>query len=178
DIVGDELFLVMEFVAGATVSDLAEKGQLPLGFSLAAIRDVALALHDAHSFQATTGEATPIIHRDVSPRNIMVSYDGVTKLLDFGIAKPQGSQRRTAIGMVRGTSAYMSPEQASGESLDPRTDLFSLGIVLHELLTGQRLFRRRSALDEMLAVDRDPIPVPSKLNSKVPAGLDAVAMKL
>src|SRR6185503_3956478 len=104
--------------------------ELPVGFALAAVRDTALALHHAHSHHATSGEQKPIIHRDVSPRNVMVSYDGVTKLLDFGIAKPLGAQRRTAIGMVRGTSAYMSPEQAAGDPLDPRSDLFSLGTVM------------------------------------------------
>jgi hypothetical protein len=98
-------------------------------------------------------------------------------MLDFGIARAKGAERRTQVGMVRGTTAYMSPEQAIGKELDPRTDLFSLGIIFHELLTGQRLFHRGNPAQEMAAVYEGEIPLPSKVNRRVPRALDAVVMR-
>lgn len=181
--VGDDILLVMEFIPGATLFELADEAQkrsgepLPVGFTLAAIREAGLALHHAHSHLAPSGQAQPVVHRDVTPRNIMVTYDGVTKLLDFGIARPVGAARMTMAGMVRGTSAYMSPEQTSGQALDPRSDQFSLGIVAHELLAGRRLFARANPVEEMLAVQDADIPAPSTHNPLVPAEVDAVVLR-
>ena len=108
----------------------------------------------------------------------MVDFEGATKVLDFGIARAKGSERRTQAGMVRGTTAYMSPEQAIGKELDPRTDLFSLGTIFHELLTGQRLFYKGNPGQEMAAVYEGEIPLPSKVNRRVPKALDAVVMQI
>ena len=178
------LFLAMEFVQGATLVEMARacrqaKEPIPLGFTLASVRDTALALHYAHTFIDPRGRKQVVIHRDVAEKNIMVSYDGTTKLLDFGIAKALGrrSGSMTSIGMVKGTSGYMSPEQIRGEPLDPRSDIFALGVVLHECLTGMRLFHGKNAEDGMLAALREDVQPPSRLSPDVTAALDVVTLK-
>jgi len=177
------LFLAMEFVQGATLVEMARacrqaKEPIPLGFTLASVRDTALALHYAHTFIDPRGRKQVVIHRDVAEKNIMVSYDGTTKLLDFGIAKALGGRGgMTSIGMVKGTSGYMSPEQIRGEPLDPRSDIFALGVVLHECLTGMRLFHGKSAEDGMLAALREDVQPPSRLSPDVTPALDAVTLK-
>lgn len=178
----DEVLLVIEYIAGANLEEVvdvykARNEAVPLGFALASIREAAQGLGHAHTHKNARGEPVPIIHRDVTPRNVMVDFDGAIKMLDFGIARAKGSERRTQVGMVRGTTAYMSPEQAIGKELDPRTDLFSLGIIFHELLTGQRLFHRGNPAQEMAAVYEGDIPAPSKVNRRVPKQLDAVVMR-
>ena len=107
----------------------------------------------------------------------MVTYEGVTKLLDFGIAKALGRSGRTSIGMVKGTSGYMSPEQIRGEPLDPRSDVFALGVVMHECLTGLRLFHGKTAEEGMMAALREDVQPPSKWNKEVGPELDAVVLK-
>ncbi|MFY0582532.1 protein kinase domain-containing protein [Cystobacter fuscus] len=182
DVAGGELFLAMEFVPGATLLEVARaclgaKEPMPMGLGLAAVRDTALALHYAHTFTDALGEPSPVIHRDVAEKNIMVTYEGVTKLLDFGIAKSLMEVSRTQVGMVKGTSGYMSPEQILGQPLDARSDLFSLGVVLHECLTGARLFPGKAPAAVMNAVLRGPIPEPSRANKAVPPELDAIVLK-
>lgn len=174
---GDEVLLVIELISGVTVDELwhafvPRKEQLPLGLVTALVRDCALGLAHAHG-----QKPTPIVHRDVTPKNLMLDFEGAGRVLDFGIARAVGGARRTAAGMVRGTAAYMSPEQATDQRVDPRTDVFSLGIILHELLTGQRLFHRGNSAKEMAAVYDASIPLPSVCNPRVSAALDAVAMK-
>jgi serine/threonine protein kinase len=182
DVDRDELFLAMEFVPGATLVEVARachanNEPIPVGFGLASVRDTALALHYAHTFTDALGEPSPVIHRDVAEKNIMVTYEGVTKLLDFGIAKNLAMASRTAVGMVKGTSGYMSPEQIRGEPLDARSDLFSLGVVLHECLTSMRLFPGKSPMAVAQAVLRAPIPEPSRANKSIPPELDAIVLK-
>ncbi|WP_164010696.1 serine/threonine-protein kinase [Pyxidicoccus trucidator] len=182
DIADGELFLSMEFVPGATLVEVARACRLanipiPMGYSLMAVRDTAVALHYAHTFTDPLGHPSPVIHRDVAEKNIMVTYEGVTKLLDFGIAKSLARASRTAVGMVKGTSGYMSPEQILGEPLDARSDLFSLGVVLHECLTGMRLFYAKQADAMMTAVLRCEVTPPSRTNKQVPPELDAIVMR-
>ncbi|NPC87106.1 serine/threonine protein kinase, partial [Pyxidicoccus fallax] len=182
DIADGELFLSMEFVPGATLVEVARACRqaniaIPMGFSLMAVRDTAVALHYAHTFTDPLGHPSPVIHRDVAEKNIMVTYEGVTKLLDFGIAKSLARASRTAVGMVKGTSGYMSPEQIMGEPLDARSDLFSLGVVLHECLTGMRLFYAKQAEAMMNAVLRCEVTPPSRTNKQVPPELDAIVMR-
>ncbi len=178
------LFLSMEFVQGCTLVEMARacrqaRESIPVGFTLTAVRDTALALHYAHNFTDPRGRKQMVIHRDVAEKNIMVTYEGTTKLLDFGIAKALGrrASANTSVGMVKGTSGYMSPEQIRGEPLDPRSDVFSLGVVLHECLTGMRLFHGKTAEDGMLAALREEVQPPSRLNPEVSAALDAVTLK-
>jgi serine/threonine protein kinase len=181
--VDDEcLFLAMEFVPGCTLVELARACRaanepIPTGFTLLAVKETALALHYAHNFVDPLGHKQTVIHRDVAEKNIMVTFEGTTKLLDFGIAKSLNRTGRTSVGMVKGTSGYMSPEQIMGEPLDPRSDLFSLGVVLHECLTGMRLFHGKDAEAGMIAALKDVVAPPSELNAEVPAAIDAVVLK-
>ncbi|WP_223640673.1 serine/threonine-protein kinase [Corallococcus sp. EGB] len=182
DVADGELFLAMEFVPGATLVEVARacrsvQEPIPMGLSLMAVRDTAVALNYAHSFTDPLGRPSPVVHRDIAEKNIMVTYEGVTKLLDFGIAKSLARASRTAVGMVKGTSGYMSPEQIMGDPLDARSDLFSLGVVLHECLTGMRLFYAKSAEAMMNAVLSGDVPPPSRVNKEVPPELDAIVLK-
>lgn len=180
----DELFIAMEFIAGQSLASVLRrckrlKRPVPVGFTAMVGRDMCRALDCAHNFVQRTGEKAPIIHRDVSPTNVMVTYEGQVKVIDFGVAKAAGSLARTATGNIKGSRGYMSPEQARGGPLDPRTDIFSAGIVLHELLTGRPLFLRDSELLTFRGVLRDDIPTAISLNPGVPRPLsDVVATAL
>jgi len=178
----DMLFLAMEYVQGCTVVEMvrachAAKQNLPMGFSLAVVRDTALALSYAHTFVDMCHRKRPVIHRDVAGKNIMVTHEGTTKLLDFGIAKIQGAASHTFAGTVKGTKGYMSPEQLLGLPLDGRSDIFSLGIVTHECLTGFRLFHETSPEKKKTAILNNEIHPPSSLNPNIPKPLDRVVMK-
>lgn len=179
----EEVLLVIEFITGANLEELSEANlahsePLPLGFAISVIREAAQGLGNAHGHKDARGQPLPVVHRDVTPRNVMVDFSGNTKMLDFGIARAKGSERRTQAGMVRGTTAYMSPEQAIGKDPDPRSDLFSLGTIFHELLTGRRLFYKGNPALEMAAVYEGEIPLPSQVNKRIPPKLDAVVMRM
>ncbi|MBN1208485.1 MAG: protein kinase [Myxococcaceae bacterium] len=178
----DGLFLAMEFIAGQNLDQLTaayeRRGEpIPLGLSVAVMRDVSQALHYAHTFTEPSGRASPIIHRDVAQKNIMVTYDGVVKLLDFGIAKARNSLERTRAGTVKGTAGYMSPEQVRGDPLDGRSDVFSAGVVLWELITGTRLFGGNTEREEMLNILQAPIPAPTHPSEPVSEELAAVVLQ-
>jgi serine/threonine-protein kinase len=175
-------YLAMEFIAGQNLNQvsaacLKKKRTLPIGFSMTVCRDLCLALHHAHTFVDPAGKPFPIIHRDVAQKNVMVTYDGVVKLLDFGIAKSHNSLGRTSVGMVKGTTGYMSPEQVRGEALDGRSDLFSAGVMLHEMLTGRRLFAANTEAEEMERILYAPIPRPVELDSHIPQRISDVVMQ-
>ncbi|WP_257457642.1 serine/threonine-protein kinase [Archangium lipolyticum] len=176
------LFLAMEFIAGQNLNQITSvcrrKGVvLPPGFSLSVARDVCLALHSAHTFTTPGGKPYPVIHRDVAQKNVMVAYDGVVKLLDFGIAKARDGASRTQVGMVKGTAGYMSPEQVRCEPLDGRSDLFAVGVMLHELLTGKRLFAGETERQEMEMILEAPVPEPTALVPSIPSEVSAVVLK-
>ncbi|WIG94098.1 serine/threonine-protein kinase [Myxococcus sp. SDU36] len=178
----DGLYLAMEFIAGQNLNQitgacLRRHEQLPLGFTLSVARDVCMALHYAHTYTAPSGAPSPVIHRDVAQKNIMVTYDGVVKLLDFGIAKAKDSLERTNVGTVKGTTGYMSPEQVRGETLDGRSDLFAVGVMLHELITGARLFAGQNERDEMMKILEEPVPWPSHVAPHVPEEVSKVVMR-
>src|SRR3954470_18068141 len=144
----DSFFIAMEHVQGETLSTvrakLAETHRVaPVAASLDIARQVCLGLQHAHSLQSSTGQPLGIIHRDISPSNLMLSFHGGVKILDFGIARVADGLRefRTQVGTMKGKISYMSPEQIHLEEIDNRSDIFAVGIVLHELLTGRRLFR-------------------------------------
>lgn len=181
DLVDDgEVYLVMEYVAGETVLRLARtlrRAHRPLPWHLAAhvVAQASAGLHAAHTLRLGS-VPQPVIHRDVSPHNILVGYDGEVKVIDFGIAKMRGQEGRTQAGEVKGKFAYMSPEQARSQELDPRTDVFSLGIVLWELLTGRRLFGREDEVATLQAVLHEDIVAPSVVVPEIPDELDQIAL--
>ena len=178
----DELFIAMEFLAGVDLSKLnktaiRKRTRLPVGLSAAIMRDACLALHYAHHFTSPSGRPLPVIHRDLSPRNVMVTFSGNTKLIDFGIAKAKGGLSRTQGGRVKGSSAYMSPEQIRGDDLEGTSDLFSAGSLFYELLTGQRIFQGADDVATMYKVLNDVLPPPHIANSEVPKALSEVVLR-
>ena len=179
----DELYLAMEFLAGQNLeqilqASIKQQRPLPVGFSARAIRDACLGLHYAHHFTDPSGKPRPVVHRDVSPKNVMVTFDGHVKVIDFGIAKAKGRLGRTQVGMVKGTTGYMSPEQVQGsEQLDGRSDLFCAGIILYEMLCARRLFTGAHEGAVMLKIAAADVPSPSSLNPRVPEALSQVVMR-
>jgi serine/threonine-protein kinase len=179
---GEVLYLAMEFIAGRDLNQITsaqfkKKLLLPVGFSAAVCRDICNALHYAHTSVDASGKALSIIHRDVAQKNVMVTYTGVSKLLDFGIAKAKGSLGRTRVGMVKGTTGYMSPEQVQAQPLDGRSDVFSVGVMLYELTTGRRLFSGASEEEEMRKILSAAIPTPKSVGSHISDGLQDVILK-
>jgi serine/threonine-protein kinase len=175
-------FIAMEYVYGESVSSVnhqanAVRGELPLGLKCRIISDAAGALDFAHRARTPNGKHLNLIHRDVSPQNILVGFNGAVKLIDFGVAKAVGKVSTTTIGSVKGKYAYMSPEQARGEVLDCRSDIFGLGIVFYELLSSTRLFKRTSQTDSMRAVIDEDVPPLSSVVKNIPKALEAIVMK-
>ena len=156
-------FLAMEYIEGATLRDLwqacqREKSVFPAAVVVSIGMALCDALHHVHTAVDADGSPLRIVHRDVSPQNVMITRRGEVKLLDLGIAKADGLTEQTQVGVLKGKFAYMSPEQVRHQSLDGRSDVFSVGILLHELLTGERLFRREVDLQTLRAVEEHPIP--------------------
>ena len=150
-----------------------------VGATLEIIRQVCLGLNYAHGLQSATGQPIGIVHRDVSPSNIMLSFHGGMKILDFGIARVTEELRetKTQAGTMKGKVAYMSPEQVRMEQVDNRSDIFAVGIVLHEMLTGRRLFKSPNEFTGAKKVLEVVVPLPSSLNAEVPASVDAIVMR-
>jgi serine/threonine protein kinase, bacterial len=173
-----ELYLAMEFISGQNVGALLRASRrasrrLPIEVTVRVIRDVCLGLHAAHSHCDPSGRPRQVIHRDIAPKNVMVTFDGHVKVIDFGIAHASGRRARTQTGVVKGTPPYMAPEQVAGEAPSPMTDVYAVGIMLYECLTGELPFRS----DAPLARFTKPPPPPSEKNSDVTAALDAVCLK-
>jgi serine/threonine-protein kinase len=164
-------YLVMEFVAGVDVALILKRRPLPPHLAAEVAAGVARALHHAHEQTNAQGEPLGIVHRDVTPHNVMVTFDGTIKLLDFGIALARVRAERTRTGVLKGKWAYMSPEQIAGRRVDRRSDVFSLGTLLFEMLAGQRAFSGESPTDILTAVAlREPPPI-EKIRPGVPAAL-------
>jgi serine/threonine protein kinase len=178
---GDEYFLVMELVQGkplsAVVRKAAKEGS-PLTPALAAyvVAQAANGLGYAHNLVDADGRPLGVVHRDVSPQNILVSFEGAVKMIDFGIARALGRVSQTNPGGLKGKIEYMSPEQASSEEVDRRADVFALGVVLWEALTGKHLFRRETELATMRAIVDEPIPPVSDVTPIAPE-LDAIVTR-
>ncbi len=180
---GDSYFFTMEYVHGETVRALLHRARsqgraIPPGAVMTIIAGSAAGLHHAHDRLGHDGRPLGIVHRDVSPSNLMLSYEGGVKVVDFGVAKAENRSQQTRSGTVKGKIAYLSPEQCRGSAIDRRSDLFSLGIVMWEMLTTERLYKRASDFDNMTAiVSEEPVP-PSSRNPAVPPELDSIAMRL
>jgi eukaryotic-like serine/threonine-protein kinase len=174
-----ELFLVMEYLEGESVAGLLKRAiarSRPLDRALAAfvVAEACSGLHAAHEIRNPDGTAQEIVHRDVSPQNVLVGYDGRVKVLDFGIAKAADRITRTEAGQLKGKFEYMAPEQCRGEPLDRRCDLFALGILLYELTSGRRLFKRTTQLETLRAICDQPFVPPSRIDAAYPSQLEPV----
>ncbi|MCB9597881.1 MAG: serine/threonine protein kinase [Sandaracinaceae bacterium] len=182
----EHLFMVMEYLAGESVVGLVKRlgtrgEELPLDVALYIVTQVLAGLHAAHELTDEDGAPLQLVHRDVSPQNLLVTYDGRVKLLDFGIAKFHDRSVETSTGHLKGKFAYMSPEQCTDDVIDRRSDVFSTGIVLWELLARERLFKRANELLCWKAIVEDPTPrladhVPDDLRP-LPEGLDDIVMR-
>jgi serine/threonine protein kinase len=184
-----EYFIVMEFADGKDLADVIHVGslqgkRLSVAMALHIAREILLALDYAHNAPGPDGRPLRLIHRDISPHNVIVQYDGTVKLTDFGIAKVQQSGHKTMAGVVKGKFGYMSPEQARGKPLDHRSDLYNVGILLYEMITGERLFAGSSdisTLDRMREALVPKLPpvlnVPPELDKLMRAALEKDAKK-
>jgi serine/threonine-protein kinase len=180
---GGEYFLAMEYVRGRDLIALLKlhwgQSPLPVGATAYMIREVCRALDYAHNLTDDEGRVLRLIHRDVSPSNVMVGFDGAVKLLDFGIAKALAdvTERKTATGTLKGKFAYLAPEQVDGKPIDHRVDLFATGVMLHEMLANRRLFKGGSDLHTLAMVREANVQPPSFLNPEVPHELDRVCLR-
>jgi len=171
----DALYIVIEWVEGEPLQVLLReaKGRLPLQLAVRIAKLAASGLHAAHELCDEAGKPVGLVHRDVSPQNILIGYDGSVKVIDFGVAKAASNMQRTSVGQIKGKVPYMAPEQAIGDPVDRRSDIFALGVVLYQLVTGTHPFRGDSEF-ATLAKLRDPHPVesPSKRVPDLPPALE------
>jgi serine/threonine protein kinase len=175
----DTFYIAMEYVRGVSLAQAHERSrergaQVPSIVAAQIAVEVARGLSFAHRL-TDHGDPLGIVHRDVTPHNILISYEGAVKLTDFGIAK--AGSRASTVGMLKGKFAYMSPEQSRGEPVDSRTDVFALGITLWELLTGQQLFDADSDIAVLRAVQERPVLVPEQFNPSVDPALGVIVMR-
>jgi serine/threonine protein kinase len=178
----DTYWIAMEYLHGEPLREVMRRTEetgapMPPEIACRVIADAAEGLHAAHELLGKNGEKLNLIHRDVTPHNLFVTYEGATKVVDFGIAKFSSRMSSTRAGTLKGKLAYMSPEQVQGETIDRRTDIFALGVVLWELTTGQRLFRMESDLDTLAKVQECVIPRPSSIVRGYPIDLEKIVMK-
>ena len=179
---GGTWFIAMEYLHGVPLSRMMtrlSKAQKMLDYRVVAgiITQACEGLHAAHEARDAQGNLLGVVHRDVSPPNIMVTGDGLVKLLDFGIAKARGANSRTRTGTVKGKNAYMSPEQILGKPLDRRSDVFALAVVMYEMLAIRRLFHRDSDFLTFKAITEEPIPEIRDRRADVPAGMRAALIQ-
>ena len=175
-------YMVLEYIEGYSAHEIWERAlqlgvQLPLDFTLSLVSAAANGLHYAHTRNDEGGKPLGIVHRDVTPSNVMVGHDGAIKLIDFGIAMAASRAQKTQTGLVKGKVGYLSPEQVSGREVDARTDVFALGIFLYELTTMQRAFRDTSDLATMQRIKQGKVVRPSQLVSDYPRELEAIVMR-
>jgi eukaryotic-like serine/threonine-protein kinase len=175
------LFLVMEWVDGEPLSVLmkaaAKKGGIPLPIAIRIATQTCAGLHAAHELRNENGELLGLVHRDVSPQNVLVAYDGIVKVVDFGVAKATAvaSSANTSAGQIKGKAAYMSPEQARGGTIDRRTDVFAVGILLYQLTTGRHPFRAENDVATLYNICSEaPVFPPRRIVPTIPAALEAV----
>lgn len=180
--VGNDYFIVMEFVDGKSLSQIQRKCQekgvlIPVEFCAYFIAELCSGLDYIHRRKDEMGNDLKIVHRDISPQNVIVSYSGNVKIVDFGVAKAAFKLGEEQTGILKGKFAYMSPEQAEGVEIDNRSDLFSAGTVLWELLTSQRLFKKKSNSETVEAVKKMAVVAPSQFRPDVPPDLDQIVAK-
>jgi serine/threonine-protein kinase len=177
-----ELFHVMEYVQGESLSHLARgvrsrDERIPLPILMRVMNDVLQGLHAAHEARDERGVPLSIVHRDVTPQNILVGVDGVARLLDFGVAKAAGRAQTTQDGQIKGKLAYMAPEQLMSAGVTRETDLYAASVVFWEMLAGERLFSGESELDVVAKLLQRRIEPPSRFSPGVPHTIDALVMR-
>lgn len=180
--IGESYFIAMEYIFGRDMRKVIPKAEelgiaFPLVYALRIASDVCSGLHYAHKKVDLYGNPLNIVHRDVTPENIFVSFDGTVKLLDFGIAKAANQVEQTRSGELKGKLSYMSPEQCHGRVLDCRSDIFSVGVVLYEWLTGFKLFTGESEVAVMRSITDGKIYAPSYFKADIPEPVEAILMK-
>ncbi len=178
----ESYFIAMEFINGKDLKQLFEKNRKnsnPMDAAQACyiIAQVCAGLDYAHRKKDERGADINIIHRDVSPQNIRLSYDGEVKIIDFGIAKAKNKSSKTEAGILKGKFGYMSPEQVRGQVLDRRSDIFAIGIILYELLTNIRLFQGETDFSTLEKIRNVDIPLPTTINPNIPPELEQIIMK-
>ncbi len=178
-----QLFVAMEYCDGRNLKEYLEKLRdrkfvFPIEITTYIISQVCQGLHYAHTFRdKLTGQAANIIHRDISPHNIMLTYDGSIKIIDFGIAKSKTNSEATQAGTIKGKLSYLAPEYLDGLELDARYDQFAVGITLWELLCSKKLFKENNDLAVLKKIQDCNIPVPSSINPQIPKELDEIVLK-
>jgi len=177
--VNGHYFTAMEYLPGEDLAKCLDKlafshQQMPFHIAAGIVAKVCAGLHFAHQLTDTSGRTLSLIHRDVNPANVIVTYTGEVKVIDFGIAKTNATETQT--GTIKGKIAYMSPEQLLARGVDQRSDVFSTGVVLWELLTGRPLFLRDNEAATLYAIMNEPIRAPSRLRPDVPPELDRIVM--
>jgi serine/threonine protein kinase len=175
-------FIAMELVRGATLVSLMKAGgrakvSTPIGVVVALVAELCDALHYANRGRGVYGQALNIVHRDLTPSNLIITDEGRIKIIDFGVAKAMSGKFMTNTGMVKGKLGYMSVEALSGTSIDARTDLFSLGVIAWELIAGRRLFRGQNEYELITKVRKGDVGPPSAHNASCPPELDAIILK-
>lgn len=162
-------YIVMEYLEGQTLSAIRRRGWLPLEMELSVCRDLLRALEYAHDLRGFSGAHLGIVHRDISPDNVFVTYDGVTKLMDFGVAKTASARTRSRAGMFKGKPMYMAPEQVRGEDVDRRADLFAIGVLLWEALCRRPLWGEMTDLAILRELNRGSLPpLPETVRAQEP----------
>jgi serine/threonine protein kinase len=173
--IAESYFIAMEYVAGRDMRRVVPKAEalgipFPLVYAVKIASQVCAGLHHAHTKVDLYGNPLNIVHRDVSPENVVVAFDGSVKILDFGIAKAANQVEQTRTGEIKGKLSYMSPEQCLGKPLDCRSDIFSLGVVLYEWLTGFKLFTGESEVAVMRSITEGKSTRPRTSGRTCPSG--------
>jgi len=182
DALDGQYFMTMEYLRGhdlrLVLKELRRNSSgMPLSLALRIVSEVAGALHFAHKKCGLDGKPLGIVHRDVSPKNIFITFDGVIKLLDFGIAKAHQRLSVTRTGTLKGRYPYMAPEQVVDDEVDARADVFALGICLWEMTTGRRLFEGKTAYEILKRIREQPVPRPSKIVQGYSPAIESVVMR-
>ena len=178
---GGSYFYTMEYVHGEDVRVILytlqqKQRQLPVNLALHIASSALSGLHHAHTRQTADGTPLEVVHRDVTPSNLMVSFEGAVKLLDFGVAKAAQRSTESRAGTIKGKIAYLSPEQCKSTVIDRRSDIYSLGIVLHEMLTGRRLYKRDTDFNTMYAITMEEVTPPSAHREGISPALDRIVL--
>jgi serine/threonine-protein kinase len=180
--IGESYFIAMEYIHGRDMSRCIPKAekigiQFPLVYALKVVTSICEGLYFAHNRTDAYGKPLNIVHRDITPENVMVSFNGTVKILDFGIAKATSQIEQTRAGEIKGKLSYMSPEQCMGKPLDHRSDIFSLGVIAYEWITGYKLFTGENEMAILKAIIDGKIYPPSYFKEDVPEAVERILMK-